>query len=77
MRKVGLHVEAKENDGWNLLHFLCHTPIRKNFLKTVRFLLKETDIECTAVDRWGRKPIDYFTAENINPSNKSNVAEII
>ena len=77
LRKYGLHVEAEENDGWNLLHFLCHTPARKNLLKTVRFLLKETDIERAAMDRWGRKPVDYFSSENINPSNKSEVAEIV
>jgi ankyrin repeat protein len=58
--KAGIDIKKKENDNWNLLHFLCNPPIRKNLTQVIRFLVTETNIDRKVVDKWGKKPIDYL-----------------
>ena len=56
----GLNINWRDEEGSNLLHWLCNTPTRKNLLQIIRFLLKETTIDRNAVDNVGRKPVDFL-----------------
>ena len=58
--KAGFDIKKTENDNWNLLHFLCNPPMRKNLTQAIRYLVKETNIDRKVVDKWGKKPIDYL-----------------
>jgi hypothetical protein len=60
----GADINVKAPDSCNSLIFLC------SLLKNFNFLLKETDIEHDSVDRWGRKPVDYFPIEYPIPLEK-------
>lgn len=62
--ELGLNINARDKDGWNLLHFLYKSPARsKNLFEIVYWLLEETNIDSSAMERvTEKKPVDFLLA---------------
>ena len=58
--KLGVSVNAVDEDCSNLLHYLCKSHTRENLIRCVRYLITETDLDLEAKDKWGLRPVDYL-----------------
>jgi ankyrin repeat protein len=61
--ELGLNINARDKDGWNVLHFLCKSHGRKNLYEIIHSLLEETDIDPSAMESvTEKKPVDFLLA---------------
>ena len=71
--KAGIDIKKKENDNWNLLHFLRNSPIRKNLTQSIRYLVKETDIDRKVVTNGARDPSITCTSWQVKRATRIRI----
>ena len=75
--KSGLNIDQCDEQGFNLLHFLCESPSAKNFVPAIRFIVQETNAALDVVDSTGRRPVDYLSKLPAAQRKNTEIEDII
>jgi len=60
MVDLKIDLNAQEEDGFTVLHFLCKEVTKRNNLENIFYLIEEPNINVNLRDKRGRKSVDFL-----------------